>query len=124
MNETRNNKTHWAPLIMIKFDTEEIYTKQNLIAEMLWQWKAPDSDSKNQRVNKYGVRITEAGSFFAKILPDFEYFACRYVPQYPALLVRENLKATSGGASYQCLDIIKIVRNSAFQCIDETKQSR
>ncbi len=119
MNETRNNKTHWAPLIMIKFDTEEIYTKQNLIAEMLWQWKAPDSDSKNQRVNKYGVRITEAGSFFAKILPDFEYFACRYVPQYPALLVRENLKATSGGASYQCLDIIKIVRNSAFQCIDE-----
>lgn len=120
MNETRNNQTNWAPLIMIKFDSEQVYNKDNLANELRKQWGWHTSgDTRNySQVLKYGVRITEAGKFFAKMVPDFEYFACRYAPEFPALFVKENLKLKPNG-NYQCLELIKIVRENAFQCINE-----
>lgn len=124
MNETRNQKTNWSPLIMIKFDSEQVYNKRNLTLEMKKQWNSyiKNGNSLKDCFKKYGVRITSAGGFFAKMIPDFEYFACRFAPDYPALLVRENLKACrgkDGKDSYKCLEFIKIVRENAFQCIDE-----
>lgn len=124
MNESRNHKTNWAPLIMIKFDSEQIYNKQNLILEMKAQWTdyINNHEKFDKHSQKYGVKITAAGSFFAKMVPDFEYFACRFASKYPALLVIENLKPCTnknGKSSYQCLELIKIVRTNAFLCIDE-----
>ena len=123
MNETRNEKTNWSPLIMIKFDSELVYNKENLASKMIEQWNAYiNNNHQDANFEKYGVRITFAGSFFAKMVPDFEYFACRFAPDYPALMVRENLKSCkskSGKPSYQCLELIRTVRDNAFQCIDE-----
>lgn len=124
MNESRNQKTNWAPLIMIKFDSEQIYNKQNLILEMKTQWLnyVNNHGKLGKRSQKYGVKITAAGSFFAKMVPDFEYFACRFASKYPALLVMENLRPCinkNGKSSYQCLELIKIVRTNAFLCVDE-----
>lgn len=124
MNEPRNPITNWVPLVMLKFDTEQVYTKENLAAEMVKQWKdfLEKKTDMESCFTRYGVRITEAGSFFVKILPDFEYFACRFAPQYPALIARENLRACtdkSGNDSYRCLEAINIVKDNAFKCIDE-----
>lgn len=121
MNETRNQNTNWAPLIMIKFDIEQAYNKENLKSELIKQWKLYESNGGGitPAMQKYGVRIRSAGAFFAKMVPDFEYFACRFAPTYPALLVRENLRKNSVKGSYKCLDLIRIVRENAFQCVDE-----
>lgn len=121
MNETRNQHTNWAPLIMIKFDIEQAYNQDNLKSELIRQWKLYESNggSITPAMQKYGVRIRSAGVFFAKMVPDFEYFACRFAPTYPALFVRENFQKDSEKRSYKCLEVIQIVRENAFQCIDE-----
>lgn len=121
MNETRNQATNWSPLIMIKFDNEQPYNEINLKSEMKKQWNyyLENDENIDLRMNNYGVRITSAGSFFAKMVPDYEYFACRFAPQYPALFVRENLQKCSDKDSYRCLEAIKIVRENAFKCVDE-----
>lgn len=121
MNETRNQYTNWAPLILIKFDIEQAYNQDNLKNQLIKQWKLYESNGERitPAMQKYGVRIRSAGIFFAKMVPDFEYFACRFAPMYPALFVRENLQKNSEKRSYNCLDMIQIVRKNAFQCIDE-----
>ena len=68
--------------------------------------------------NKYGAHITVSGAFFAKMVPDFEYFACRFADEYPALMVRENFKKV-GDDSYQCIELINVVKKNAFWCVDE-----
>lgn len=124
MNETRNVNTNWSPLIKITFDIECPYNETNLYKEMRKEWREYNQgrelpDQMPER-RKYNVRITEAGAFFAKMVPDFEYFACRYAAQYPALMVLDNLRRTGkNGASFACLDLMEIVRKNAFRCIDE-----
>lgn len=121
MNETRNQKTHWAQLIMIKFDVEQIYTKQTLTQEMLREWHeyVANDNTVSDQAQKYGAKITYAGAFFAKIVPDFEYFACRFTANFPALFVKENLLGSSGKHKYRCLELIDIVKENAFRCVDE-----
>ena len=120
MNETRNSITNWSPLIMIKFDTEKAYNKGSLAHELFEEWS---NYKKNNTIDndyhKYGVRITTAGAFFAKIVPDFEYFACRFASNYPALFVRENLGKTNSKLLYRCIELIDIVKENAFWCVDE-----
>ena len=122
MNETRNEMTNWAPLIMIKFDNEQVYNKETLIKELKKQWRLYKEKGGKEKYknyfNKYGVHITTSGAFFAKMVPDFEYFACRFADKYPALMVRENFKKV-GEDSYQCIELINVVKENAFWCVDE-----
>lgn len=121
MNETRNQYTNWAPLLMVKFDIEQAYNQENLKRELIRQWRLYESNGGDvtTEMHKYGVRIKSAGSFFAKMVPDFEYFACRFAPTYPALFVRENFQKNPSKKSYKCLEQIQIVKRNAFLCIDE-----
>lgn len=122
MNETRNEETNWAPLIMIKFDIEQAYNEKNLCEEMKREWNTYklNKDKKEASFLKYGIKVTDAGSFFAKMVPDFEYFACRYSPEYPPLFILQNLRhSEKNNNSYDCIDIIRAVRENAFMCIDE-----
>ena len=120
MNETRNEYTYWAPLIMIKFDSEEIYNEQRLVSKLEEQWNFYKNNRRDHLndFEKYGIKITMSGSLFAKVCCDFEYFACRFAKNYPALFIRQNLRK-SKGESYDCLDLINIVKYNAFECIDE-----
>lgn len=123
MNTSSNNKTSWAPLIMMKYNTERDYTLDNLKREMIDEWKEY-ADKKNNYVIKkqffkYGVKSTYAGEFFAKFVPEFEYFACRFALGYPALFIKENLVKYANKPKHRCLELIEIVRKNALQCIDE-----
>lgn len=121
MNETRNQRTNWAPLLMVKFDIEQTYNQENLKRELIRQWRLYENNSceVTSEMYKYGVRIKSAGAFFAKMVPDFEYFACRFASSYPALFVRQNLQKDSTKETYKCLEEIRIVRENAFLCVEE-----
>lgn len=122
MNETRNSKTNWTSLVCIKYDNNEKYCEEKLISIMQEQWnKYNEGDIEIDDNERFGIRITEAGSFFAKILSDFEYFACRFLPDEPALFSKKNINTiyVNGNRSFRAVEIIKIIRKKAFICIDE-----
>lgn len=122
MNETRNEMTNWTSLVCIKYDSSQEYSEANLCNILVEQWKAYLNNEINlDDTSKYGVKITEAGEFFAKILADFEYFACRFLSNEPPLCSLENLKPIfiNGKRSFRAVEIINIVREKAFSCIDE-----
>lgn len=122
MNETRNQITNWTSLVCIKFDNSEVYNESNLCNIMKKQWEEYMQRSIDiDDVEKFGIKITEAGSLFAKILADFEYFACRFLSDEPPLFSKENIKPfyIDGHKSYRAVEIVKIVRKRAFNCIDE-----
>ena len=66
----------WCQLIVIKFN--ELSSSGNLSKELLSKKIIEACSDKDVSINDYGIKITEAGRFFAKALHDFEYFACRY----------------------------------------------
>lgn len=123
MNETRNERTNWAPLIRITFDIQTAYNETNLYKEILSEWESyvQNGEIDEQITRSYNVTITEAGELFAKMVPDFEYFACRYAPCYPALLDLQNLRktVTENAEEYDCISLIKTVQENAFVCVDE-----
>ena len=128
MNETRNDKTHWAALITIKFDSNRTYNVESLYELVKEEWDSYYSSLINQtkgsvdidRNSPYGVCITEAGSFFAKIIAEFEYFSCRFLFREPALLAIQNLAPIriNNKNTYRGVAIISEVRERAIRCID------
>ena len=122
MNETRNQRTNWTSLVCIKFTNRERYNIHNLCEIMQTQWKNyKNNPDMIDNTMEFGVRITKAGSFFAKILPDFEFFACRFLPHEPALLSLENIKPfyIKKERIFRAIAIIRVVQAKAFACVDE-----
>lgn len=122
MNETRNENTNWTSLVCIKYDSTEIYNEERLCQILCEEWKKyKDNKISIDDATKFGVKITEAGSLFSKLLADFEYFACRFLTKEPPLFSKENIKMMyiNGKKSFRCVEIIHIVREKAFSCIDE-----
>lgn len=122
MNETRNELTNWTSLICIKYDSSQEYSESNLCNILIEQWQDyQDKKVELDDVSKYGVKITEAGELFAKILADFEYFACRFLSKEPPLFSLENIKPfyIDGQRSFRAIEIINIVRKKSFSCINE-----
>jgi hypothetical protein len=128
MNEIRNEKTNWAPLITIKFDSSRVYNRDTLYEEMKCEWDTYSASlldkSKPQKeidsTREFGVCITEAGSFFAKITPEFEYFSCRFLFNEPALLALRNLEPVmiNKKRTFRGVAIIERIRERAFCCIN------
>ncbi|MDR2712117.1 MAG: hypothetical protein LBB91_03265 [Clostridiales bacterium] len=128
MNETRH-VTNWAALVTIKFDSSHVYNENTLYEVMKKEWDLYSSglsDKANlrqdiDRSREYGVRITKAGSLFAKIVPEFEYFSCRFLFCEPALMALENLKTIKikDKDTFRAIAIIKETRKRAFKHIDE-----
>ena len=121
MNKTEL-ETNWTSLVYIKFDKSIKYTKKNLCQMMKGEWrKYSDGDVKIDNTDRFGIRITRAGSFLAKILPEFEYFACRFLSAEPPLLSKENFEkfGPDSDRTFRAVAIIDTVRQKAFACIDE-----
>jgi hypothetical protein len=113
--------TNWNALIEIKFDDEK-YTKQNLIRALKEEWQKckgcpgnPDFDN----ADTFGVKITDSGRFFAKIVCDFEYYACRSASGRPALFAKSNLSRNEKSKQYFCIEIIKTVKELAFTYVEK-----
>lgn len=122
MNETRNEITNWTSLICIKYDSSQEYSEINLCNILVEQWQDyVDKKVELDDISKYGVKITEAGELFAKILAEFEYFACRFLSKEPPLFSLENIKSiyTNGKRSFRAIEIINIIRKKSFSCIDQ-----
>jgi len=122
MNETRNEITNWTSLVCIKYDSSIIYSETKLCEVLYEQWEEYlDKNIAIDDTSRFGIKITEAGSFFAKILADFEYFACRFLSKEPPLFSKENIKViyVNGKKSFRAVEIINIIRKKAFNCIDE-----
>ncbi len=122
MNETRNEITNWTSLVCIKYDSSQEYNEINLCNILVKQWHDySENKIEIDDVSKYGVKITEAGEFFAKILSEFEYFACRFLSKEPPLVSLKNLELLDDKDenSFRAIEIINIVRKKAFSCIDE-----
>jgi hypothetical protein len=113
--------TNWNALIEIKFE-DKIYTKNNLIKELKTAWKKyknPPTILDFDNTDKFGVKITDSGRFFAKIVCDFEYYACRSVSGRPALFAKSNLAWNKKSKQYVCIEIINTVKALAFTCVDK-----
>jgi hypothetical protein len=113
--------TNWNALIEIKFE-DKIYTKNNLIRTLKAAWekcKEDPDDPDFDNTNTFGVKITDSGRFFAKIVCDFEYYACRSVSGRPALFARSNLARNKKSGQYVCIEIINTVKALAFTCVDQ-----
>lgn len=122
MNETRNEITNWTSLVCIKYDSSIAYSEIKLCQILSEQWQDyMDKKIELDDTTRFGVKITEAGSFFAKILADFEYFACRFLSKEPPLFSKENIKVMSvnGKKSFRAVEIIRVIREKAFSCINE-----
>ena len=122
MNETRQSRTNWTSLVCIKYNSTFPYNETQLCKALRDEWnKFNLHQVEIDDCSSFGVRITDAGVFLAKILPEFEYFACRYLSQEPPLFSKENLKPIriNGNDSFRAVEIIKIIRQRAFKCIDQ-----
>jgi len=75
--ETAKIKTNGDELIFINLNPYSEY--KTLVDRMKQIWKMYlDSNKENNQQELNNLRITDAGSAFAMIVPCFEYFACRY----------------------------------------------
>lgn len=124
MNIPDTERTHWSALIEIRFDPTEVFDKDSLIKILQDEWKDKKNKSEVERNNakKYGVRLRSSGSFFADIVPEFEYFACRSVSfgrhrHFPPLFEVENLTKNDKG-EYRCILIIEGIYSQSLKCID------
>ena len=117
MNDIRNKETCWAPLILLNYDSERIYNEKEIQKVLIEHWEKAQ-EGIEIGTDKYGIMITYAGEFFARMAPDFEYFSCRFAAG-PALMSPRSLQKSRKMKKYICLETIQIVQENAFKCIDE-----
>jgi hypothetical protein len=81
MNESSFVKYNWVQLIVIKFNSTSSITKSELAEKLKKSY-----ENKIEIDDNFGIRITNAGRFFAYIQSDFEYFSSRYCKEFAAFL--------------------------------------
>ena len=113
MNSSSENNTHWCQLVIIKFKQEE-FDVDTLSQKMFFNF-----ENKSDELD-YGVKITDAGRNFVEgILPNFEYFACRYAKQSLPLFTSGNLTITNRKSSV-ATELLDKISKQVFSCIDKT----
>ena len=127
MCDSSRQETHWCQLVSIRF-ARKGFSADSLALELKKQYenvgKAPaDEDEVDGAVNKkvYGLKITEAGRTYARMLPDFEYFACRYEMFSPPLFSLSSLdkvRVNSREFIFKCLQTIASISSRTEQCIN------
>jgi hypothetical protein len=107
MNESSFFKYNWVQLIVIKFNATSDIDKSQLAEKLRESY-----ENKIEKDNDFGIRITNAGRFFAYIQSDFEYFASRYcknIAAFSPLIWVKDIDAIK--------NIIKTVFTNAEKCI-------
>lgn len=118
MNDPDMDRTKWCQLVIIKY-TKKHYVDQEVLANELKEAYI----NQNDNIAECGVMITNAGIAYYKLLPHFEYFACRYVPDSMPLYSKDNLISNSSSkpklSDFGCCRIIRTVKEQTFKCIEE-----
>lgn len=112
LNEPEKESTKWCQLVLIRFEHRTM-TKETLIIELKNAYSKRTDD-----INKFGIKITEAGSYYLSLLPKFEYFACRYYPNSKPLYLIENIKPNNINniteQSFPCYKYIEKVKKQTI----------
>jgi hypothetical protein len=116
MTEEKNKDTHWSAFVVINFDTKTNFSKEDLGERIKTEYR-----TENNSTEKYGVSITDAGCFFARIISDFEYFACRFEGANKIRLFSvSSLEWDKNKLNYPCLNCINYVKKEALDiCIQK-----
>ena len=114
--------TKWCQLVVLHFNQQSVDVRQ-LSLKLMEAYRY-----KNNNPEIYGIKITDAGSFFAEILPHFEYFATRYCNNSQPLFSEYNISKKTIESLididdkkerlFQCYDLIETVKSKSFECID------
>jgi hypothetical protein len=102
----------WSPLVELIINNNQKFNPDTI----------RDALMESQKNQNYRITITDAGEIYALFNVDFEYFAVRYYPgNREPLFAEVNLKKKIDGEkeSYECLKIIRIVREETEKCIKE-----
>jgi hypothetical protein len=108
MNETSFDIYNWVQLIVIKFNSTPKIIKEDLAKKLKESY-----ENKIEKDDDFGIRITNAGRFFAYIQSDFEYFSSRYcrdISAFSPLIWVKDKKAAK--------KIIMTVFDNAKKCMD------
>lgn len=108
LNEPEKDSTKWCQLVLIRFKHRKM-KKDLLISELKKAY-----DSKSDDINNFGIKITEAGSYYLTLMSKFEYFSCRYCPgttplhSYESItpMTNENISEQSFGC-YKSIEKVK-----------------
>ncbi|MDR3264074.1 MAG: hypothetical protein LBT30_07185 [Clostridiales bacterium] len=105
---------NWSQLVVVKFNQKQFDASR--LAEKLKN-AAEGVSTEDCLAENFGIKITEAGRFFAFMLNDFEYFACRYCENSQPLFYDYN---SQQGNPKECIRIIKTTSDKAITCIGAT----
>jgi len=113
LNEMLSNDTNWTALVCIEIKSGSTFTQPELTKMIYSDWEKHKNKARDKKIKKgkVSVRATDAGSIYALLMPDFEYFASRYNDkELPPLL---TCKRTS-----HLKQILNDVKVAAFRCIE------
>lgn len=122
MNDPEIFSTKWCQLVIIRFNEQKVDVKT--LSDKLFK----SYQNRENEIDKYGIKITEAGCYYTEILPTFEYFSTRYCRgSYPLFsdinlskkTIQKDLPEFNGNEvkNFRCYDIIETVKNKALKCI-------
>lgn len=101
----------WCQLIVIKFnENQEEYN--NLSAEILADEMNRQYEAKQRLVDEYGIKLKSAGYYFAKLMRNYEFFACLYDDNEVPLIFLKNKDVIKKN--------IEIIYQYAKKTIDDT----
>jgi len=88
LNRFLENDTHWTGLVYIQAHHGGVFNIKEHFELVKCDWE--NYKHGNRDVKKVEIRLTYAGEIYTKIMPDFEYFTCRYLKKFPPLLAIKN----------------------------------
>lgn len=112
MNDHNIKSTNWCQLVLVKFAQKTLNNKA-LEDELKKEYEDNNNNSN------FGIKITEAGTYFLDLLPKFEYYSCRYCKNSRPLFAKSNFIDSCGRPSNKYMEIINEVKDKAFMCIEE-----
>lgn len=118
LNEPEKDSTRWCQLVLIRFEHRQM-SKDELVNELKNAYL-----SKNDNISKFGIKITEAGSYYLTLLPKFEYFSCRYYSNSRPLYLFDNIKPNISNniteQSFPCYRYIEKVKKQTIGYVNNT----
>lgn len=116
MNDHNIKSTNWCQLVLLKF-AQRTLSKEALEDELKQEYL------NNNNEPNFGIKITEAGTYFLDLLPKFEYYSCRYCINSRPLFAESNFIDSYGRTNSRYMEIIDVVKDKAFSCLNELKEN-
>ena len=120
-------ETSWAPLIMLKYRKTDVFTRNELfgtLKEIRDLWNSNDDALKKDYEDRFGIKITKAGRYFALASVEWEYFASKAFLHSLPLFTYSNLRndITRERVKSFIDDVYKYARNEIYTSFAEDQR--